>query len=204
MRYIQILLIAILAISGATPTANAASPKESVEKAGKILREAESVTASFSFSGSDIAGNGSITIAGNKFKMSVGDVAYWYNGKTLWSYFKANSEVYVSEPTAEELAEINPVSLLNSITGQCTYTSIKARTGKTAVKCTAKSTTLPFSSMTVTLDAANHPTAIKVVPRQGDTVTLSISNLTIGKAIKASTFTFNPKDAPGADVIDMR
>lgn len=201
LRYTILILALLIGVAGAS----AITAKDIVTNCSNKLNDAQSVTASYTFRGTDISGKGSITLAGNKFKMSIGDIRYWYNGKSLWSYFPSSEEVYLSEPTADELAEINPVSLLNSISTQCDYTALKAPACKYKVRCTAKNNSVPFKTMTVTVSSQSYlPELIVLETRQGDTVTLTLTSTAIGKAVKASMFNFNAKEAPAAQLIDMR
>lgn len=202
-KILSILLIMLVA--AAVCPLSAKTTKEVVSDTESKLRQAPSVTASFSFKGTDISGTGSITLAGSRFRMNVGNVKYWYNGKTLWTYFVNNKEVYISEPTADELAEINPVSVLNSVTKECSYTALKAPKGSYKIKCTARKQSVPFSSMTVTVSSSTYlPSLIEMATRNSGNVTLTISSISIGKSVSASTFTFSSKDAPGAEIVDMR
>lgn len=205
MKQFKHIILTMIAVMLTATTASAVTAKEIVDKAGQKLRDAASLTAGFTFSGNEITGSGSIILSGNKFKMNVDQVRYWYDGRTLWSYFVSNAEVYVSEPTSDELAEINPVTVLNAITGKCTYKTLKATKGTLKVLCTARDSSVPFASMTITVDSSTYyPKTVHIVRRQGDTVTLTLDRIATGKALASSTFTFKPKDAPGAEIVDMR
>lgn len=197
---------AILVILATTMlSVNAETPGELITKAHNKITSAPSLTVNFKFTGSEISGDGTLKLAGSSFKMQVGGVKYWYDGTTLWSYFTSTDEVYISTPSASELAEINPVSVLNNISAGCSFTSLKAASGTHKIKCTPKSNSVPFTTMTITLNSTtSYPTAIDVTPRQSSPLTLTVTSVAEGKKMTASTFKFKQSDAPNAEVIDMR
>ena len=57
--------------------------------------------------------SGTMHIQGRQFQLTTPDMITWYNGETQWSYVKANEEVNVSVPTAEEQQNINPYAFLD-------------------------------------------------------------------------------------------
>ena len=56
--------------------------------------------------------NGTIQLKGEKFVLKTSDIITWFDGKTQWSYMTKNDEVNVSNPTQEELQQINPYTFL--------------------------------------------------------------------------------------------
>ncbi len=58
------------------------------------------------------AENGTIQLKGEKFVLKTSDIITWFDGKTQWSYVTKNDEVNVSNPTQEELQQINPYTFL--------------------------------------------------------------------------------------------
>ncbi len=200
MRLLSLLLILFM-----TETVNADTPAQLITKARNKISDAPSLTVQFTFSGSDISGDGTLILADDCFKMQVGGMRYWYDGTTLWSYFASTDEVYISTPTPAELAEINPVSVLNNISSGCSFTTIKSATSTHKIKCTPKSTSVPFTTMTLTLNSSTlYPTSIDVTPRQSSPLSLTVTSIAEGKKLAASTFKFKKSDAPGAEVVDMR
>ena len=56
--------------------------------------------------------SGTIQLKGEKFVLKASEVITWFDGKTQWSYVVRNDEVNVSNPTQEELQQINPYTFL--------------------------------------------------------------------------------------------
>jgi len=74
----------------------------------------------YDFTTTYIAGNtnqkethkGVCAIHGKKAYVSLAGMETFFDGKTQWVYVKANNEVSISEPTAEEQKEMNPLMMI--------------------------------------------------------------------------------------------
>ncbi len=56
--------------------------------------------------------SGTFVLKANKFTIEMDETKAWFDGKTQWTYLKSDNEVTITEPTLEELAQINPLSIL--------------------------------------------------------------------------------------------
>ena len=158
---------------------NATKARQILDKTASIVNNKDGASASFKISGESTGTvSGTIAIKGNKFRATTPEASVWYNGKTQWTYMKDNEEVNVSNPTEAQQAKMNP------------YTFI------TLYK---KGYTL---GMTTVNSKTYLPTTVKMKTK-GKWTTVAISNF---KAVKQSdaSFTFNSKDFPEAEVIDLR
>lgn len=59
--------------------------------------------------------SGTIVLKADHFFLETDDLMVWFDGKTQWAYLKTGNEVNITNPTAEELAATNPVSIISSI-----------------------------------------------------------------------------------------
>ena len=59
--------------------------------------------------------SGSITMQGDKFVVSIMDMEVAYDGKTLYTYDESNNELTLSQPTFDELTEVNPLLFAKAI-----------------------------------------------------------------------------------------
>ena len=57
---------------------------------------------------------GVLFLKSDKYKYSLADIETYFDGKTQWVYMKKQKEVSVTEPTEEEVSEINPIFILTS------------------------------------------------------------------------------------------
>lgn len=174
-------------------------------------RFGSAVSASFTadqFSGTKVTGstNGSITVKGKKFVISTPGYKTWFDGKTQWTYTSASEEVNVSTPTAEEVAKMNPTSFVYlykqgyittmkdaTLRGQACYEVHLKANGNQGIK-----------EVFLTIDK-NTLTPYSIRFRQGTNqwTRLTITNFSNKKA-KDADFSFNSKDFPQAEVIDLR
>jgi len=58
--------------------------------------------------------SGTFVLKANKFTIEMDESKAWFDGKTQWTYLKSDNEVTITEPTVDELAQINPMIILAS------------------------------------------------------------------------------------------
>lgn len=149
--------------------------------------------------------SGNVTLAGEKFVMISPQMSTWYNGTTQWTYVPADKEVTVSEPTAEELPQINPFVILNNFTHAFTPVLMKSTAGERRIKLSAKSKKSDISSAILSIDSATKlPRSATLTFSDGRAITVTLSNVTTGKRLQSSHFTFDKKRYPGVEIIDLR
>lgn len=204
-RNIKICILTLLfALIGALGT-QAGEADDLLKKTAGKLRGAPSVTAHFTLTQSGRTANGTLTVSGNKFVMSAGDMTTWYNGKTQWTMSRKAGECNVTEPTVEELAQVNPLGVLTSYTKYYTAKMLKGAAGVKKVQLTPRTRGNDVTSAVVTISTATGlPTQISVTMKSGGTTTIKITKLTTGKALPASTFTYPAKNYPKIEVVDLR
>lgn len=90
-------------------SATAQNAKKILDKTASVVAYKGGASANFSISGTKTtATSGSISIKGNKFQARTPMAVIWFDGKTSWTYMKKSEEVSVSNPTASQLAAMNP------------------------------------------------------------------------------------------------
>lgn len=152
---------------------------------------------------------GSIQLMDKNFCLKTSQMITWFNGKTQWTYLPANEEVNVSTPTREELESINPMSFLTlykegyicQMGQKANYQSRKIW----EVTLTAEDFTKQWSNLTLYIDQNTHlPLYIKLKEAGKDYHVITINNYRKGMDWKKGHFTFNPKQYPNVEVIDLR
>lgn len=201
-----ISLIALIAICAFTATisanANSNAAKKVLDKAVAKLNIKGGTTASFSITGNKIGTQkGSISIKGNKFHASTASAIVWYNGKTLWTYVKKNEEVNVSTPSAAQQSSMNPYTFVNLYKKGYSMQLNKTASGN-QVHLKAQNQKASIKEAYILVDGNNNIKEVKMRQASG-WVTISISNIQ-QKSLSDATFTFNAKDYPKAEVIDLR
>ena len=88
---------------------NSVKAKEILDKTAMTLQKGAGIHATFHGTQS-----GTIIMDGEKFHLDCDGIKTWFDGKTQWSYVEENEEVNITEPTRDELMEINPYLLFQS------------------------------------------------------------------------------------------
>ncbi len=174
-----------------------------LDKTAKTIGRADGAQADFTMS-SPKAGSvsGTVYIKGNKFHARTPQAIVWFNGKTQWSYMKNTDEVSLSTPTQAQQMAMNPYTFINMYKSGFAL-SVKNEGSNYVVKLAAQNKQRSVQEMYVTINKKTYvPSLIRM--RQGQTwSTINIRNFK-AKNQPNSLFTFNAKDYPTAEIIDLR
>ena len=175
--------------------------KSVLDKAAATVSNKNGVKADFTMTGGLGNVSGTISIKGRKFLATTPATTMWFDGKTMWTYMKKNDEVNVTTPNETQLQKINPYNFINLYKQGYNMTMNKSDNAYT-VHLTAQKTD-KIQELFITVDKKTyHPTQIKML--QGKKWTsFDISNLK-AQTLSDAIFTFNSKDFPTAEVIDLR
>ena len=177
------------------------SAQSILDKAAATVSHKNGVTADFSMSGGMGNVSGTIAVKGRKFHATTPVATMWFDGKTMWTYMKKNDEVNVTTPNEAQLQKINPYNFINLYKKGYDMTMSKSDKVYT-VHLTAKGSN-KIQELFITVDKKSyHPTQVKMLQGKKWTV-FDITNLKAQKVADA-TFSFNSKDFPSAEVIDLR
>lgn len=181
----------------------AQTAQQVLNKTAKIIGNKGGASANFSLSSTKYGStSGTIAIKGNKFNAHTPQATVWYNGKTQWTYMKNTNEVNVSNPTQAQQMSMNPYTFINIYkTG---YNSILKNAGSNyVVHLTAQNKKRTVQELIITINKKTYvPSVIKM--RQGSSwSTIKVSNFR-AKNVSNSTFVFNSKDFPKAEIVDLR
>lgn len=192
-----IMSLATLTISAADTSAQA---KKILDKAAAKVNLKNGAQMNFSISGSKINQSGTITVKGNKFNARTANAIVWFDGKTQWTYLKKNEEVNVSNPTAAQIAQMNPYSFINMYKSGYTLSLTKAASGN-QVHLVAQGTK-KIQEMYILVDSNSNIKQVKM-KMNGQWTTINISNI---KAVSVGdgAFRFSATEFPNAEVIDLR
>ena len=197
-KFLAIAFAAMMSLGTMAQTA-----QQVLDKTAAIVGNKNGASANFKLSSPKYGStSGSIAIKGNKFNARTPQAIVWYNGKTQWSYMKKTNEVNVTNPTQAQQMSMNPYTFINIYkTG---YTSTMKTIGSNyKVRLVAQNKKRTVQELILTIDKNSYiPSQIKM--RQGNTwSTITVSNFK-AKSISNSTFVFNSKDFPKAEIVDLR
>lgn len=176
-----------------------------VRQAAEAMKKAPSLQAAFTASSGASAINGSILLAGNRFRLTTPDLTTWFDGKTQWAYSPAAGEVNISEPTAEELMQINPFAIIAGMQTDYTPRRLKSPAGSDIIQLTPKANS-EYRKIIVTFNTATKlPSEIAITTTDNSTTKISLRNISTGKKTPpASAFRFSPEKYPGVEIVDLR
>ena len=178
-KYIFSVLIALLSLP-VIAQQQQSQAKVVLEKTAEAFKKAGGVRVDFTLKAVNdghLEGreNGIIQLKGEKFMLKTSETTTWFDGKTQWSYMVRNDEVNVSNPTQEELQQINPYTFLymyqkgfsyklgtvKVYQGKAVYSQLQQRGQKTRneITVTAYQTGLDYADHVFTFDRKAYPTA---------------------------------------------
>ncbi|MDE6084943.1 MAG: hypothetical protein K2G40_00885 [Muribaculaceae bacterium] len=165
----------------------------------------QAVEISFKVNARGTSPQGIIVLDKDKFTIKTDELSTWYDGKTQWTLSKSINEVNVSNPSHEELAEINPLLILGSMSTKFNTELGDAPVGFYNLKLASKSTDYPISSATIKINSNDwNPSEITVVTNTGERYTFLINYVKNLSKIDKNCFRFNDDQFPGVDIIDLR
>lgn len=150
--------------------------------------------------------SGNLIMKGNQFYLTMDDVKVWYNGTTQWALFEQNKEVTITEPTANELAETNPMAVLAGFTAKSKVNFNKQQNaGNHVIELTPVKTNDQFVKVTVQfVKTTNQLYSIYVLNRDGSRNELTLKNYRSNVAVTPATFRFDEAKFPGLVINDLR
>ena len=175
--------------------------KSVLDKTAAVVSNKNGVQANFTMTGGMGDFSGTIAVKGRKFHATTPIATMWFDGKTMWTYMKKNEEVNITTPNESQLQKINPYNFINLY--KQGYDMTMSKSDKTyTVHLTAKNSN-KIQELFITVDKNTyHPTQVKMLQGKKWTV-FDISNLK-AQTLSDAIFTFNSKDFPSAEVIDLR
>lgn len=177
-----------------------------LKKASAAINNANGLSASFNIDYGTQRLTGTLKTSGKMFVLQTSSSSTWYDGKNMWTFNAKNNETTLINPTAQEVAEANPLLLVNSYSMQFVASFAKNQTkGNKTILLTPKSKSIGYKSVMVTIpDGSNYPSRLVVVPSSGQTVKISISNVRTSQKFSNSTFVYPKSKYPKAEIVDLR
>lgn len=198
-----ILLALVSAFAFSALADNAKEAKQILDKTASVVGKKSGAQANFLISNSKIGStSGTISIKGNKFNAVTPQATVWFNGKTQWTYMKKTDEVNVTTPTKAQQTQMNPLTFINMYKSGYKL-SVKNVESKKEVRMQALNKGYSIQEMYIVINPNTYiPTQVRM--RQNATwTTINISNFK-SKPQNDAVFTFNKRDYPSAEVIDLR
>lgn len=205
MRIWRYLLTTLIAAATAL-SAGAKTPAAILDETAKKIASTPSVEVQYSVTANDKSTTGSLTLQGDRFSLLSPDMKVWYDGRTQWTYSSATNEVNITEPTPDELAQINPLIIINSFKKLYNARSLKASAGYHKIELTPKNPrNVQIKNAVLTVNASTrYPHSIVLTMDNGTKLTINVKSIKGGINHPAATFVFNKKYLPKAEIVDLR
>lgn len=175
------------------------------QKAASVITQAKGISLRFSVNAGGKAVSGTLKSDGMKFCVSLPQGTTWYNGKNMYSYNPRTSETTVTTPTAQELAESNPLLYVKS--GATSFTSRfskEKRPGKYVIELSPRNQKTGIKKLTFTINSANYHIERIVAVTSSGTSTVDVTSLKTGVRFPASEFEYPKSKYPSSEIIDLR
>lgn len=202
LRMIFLSLIAVFTCQ----SANAALTAQQVaQKAAAVVAGAKGITASFTISSDGHSTKGTIKGSGVKFTVTLPEVSTWYDGKSLYTYNPRTQETTVTNPTARELLESNPLLYVKGGSVGYTYSFARQKAkGKYIVDLFPRDKRSGLKKLTFTINASSFIIEKIAVTASGMNTVVTVNSLKTGAALPASTFVYPRSKYPGVEIVDLR
>lgn len=201
-RFVSGVLMAVAVALGAS----AETADGMLKKAAGAVNSASGLTASFTLDYGQQKISGTLKASGKKFALQTSSASTWYDGKSMWTYNPRSNETTLMTPTPAEVAEANPLSIVNSYSSSFTAAFTKSQQkGCKTIVLTPKSRHSGYKSVHVTIpDGSSFPSKLVVVPTSGQKVTVSVTNVKRDQKLPNATFVYPKTKYPKAEIVDLR
>jgi len=170
------------------------------------LRATFAQTVRSEFAGQPTRLQGSVLLAGNKYRVQTPQQTVVTDGRTTWIYTPADSQVVVNAAEREQ-APITPTAFLSGAAERYTVdrtgTAVLDGTPHHTLALAAAADTTRFRTARLWVRQGDRiVTRVRATDRNGTTLDLRLSEIELNPPLPESPFTFTPPE--GVDVVDLR
>lgn len=194
---------------------NNAEAKKILDKAYSAYENAKGVKMTFEVTSIEANGKrhpsqkGTVMAKKNKFKVELPGIITCFDGKTQWVFMAEQNEVNVSNPTAEELAAISPLTLLSIYKNGYNLKSPVNKTvnGKNAaiIGMTPSGNKSDFKEVSVAIDKKSNAIVQVVLTMKDDVKNkIDVVSYNTNYNFADTEFVFDKAAHKGVEVIDLR
>ncbi len=150
--------------------------------------------------------SGKLLLKGQQFYLEMDEMLVWFNGKTQWAYLKHSNEVSITEPTEDELADVNPVALLSSFKSKSNLKAGRSRNSQNhLVEFTPKNRRETFTKVEVEFaKSTGNLVSIKMENKDGSRQEITLTNYQKNVTVAPGSFTFDRSKYRNVIINDLR
>ncbi|HBG58445.1 LolA family protein [Proteiniphilum sp. UBA1028] len=212
---ISLTLFTTLLLSLPLFSQNNAESKAILDKALGGLEASDGIRLSFKTTTLDPDGtsyypeSGVALIKGNRFKLEMGSMDIWFDGKTQWVYMKEANEVNISTPTGQEIASVSPLAMLSMYKNGYI---LKAPVSKTVngtsvyqIEMTPVTGNKDFGAVTASINKKNQAVVQLILTAANGTKTqIDITGYNVNYQFEDTIFRFDTAQHPDVEIVDLR
>lgn len=215
MKKISIFFAIVIASISGFAQGNDPAAKKILDAVSTKFKSFKGVQATFTLKNEDAGGKqlgvkkGTVSMKGNKYRVSLAGQEIFCDGTTVWTYDKAANEVSINK-VDNNSGSITPQKLFTNFYDKDFLYKLngeKKEAGKTLqeIELTPVDKTKQFHKVYVQVNKANQTLySTKVLDKQQNRFTYTVNTMN-GKAILADNiFTFDKSKYPGVEEIDLR
>jgi len=186
----------------------AQSPQSILDKATSKFKSIKCLKSAYTLSMSDnghsSSHKGCIIIQGNKYVNYLNGTTIWFNGKTMWTLVEENGEVNITEPSSSELMYSNPYHFLNSYKKDFKVYLLNSSLNHYSLQLIPKEINNDLKKIIISINKQSfQPSRIQLNTGKS-VISIDINSYQSVKTYNSKSFTFNTKNYPNVDVIDLR
>ena len=215
----KIIAVSIIALSCAMQPAmaqNDPKAKSVLDAVSKKVTSLKSLKANFSLNLTGGKGGkvneskkGTITLKGQKYHIVLNGQEIICDTKTIWTYSKENKEVQVSTFNPSEQS-MSPAKLLTNFYDKeykYSYKGERKEQGKNCdiIELTPVNSTKQVTKIELMVDRSSSMIAGgNIWQKNGNKMQYTVSNFTPNTNVPDSYFSWDPKEHPGVETVDLR
>lgn len=213
--FIAFAAVSLSSFAQTNPTKSDPEAKKLLDAVSAKFKTYASPQATFTYKVENAQGKalstkkGTVSMKGNKFRVSMAGMEIFSDGKTVWNYDKSANEVTVNNVT-EGGASMTPQKMFTNFYDKDFYYKLngtKNEGGKTLseVELTPTDKTRPYHKVYVLVDkAANTIYSARFLEKSGGRYSYTVNSIKPTAAMTDGEFTFNKSKYPGVEVVDLR
>lgn len=203
LRTLFVILVLAIGYNFAVAKINAGA---FMNEAAKTIITSKSIEASFKIeSNGQTTIIGDIAVKGEKFAITTTANSTIFNGKTQWTISSDDKEISVFEPTADEIAQINPFSVIGSYEKNYNVKLISSDNSVVKIQLTPKKKETSIKKIVITFGTKTKlPQRMILTLDDNKVLSIGIFDVRTNADIQSSCFEVIDKNYPGYEIIDLR
>lgn len=214
MRILSFIMIAAFVIAGHATHAQAKKTSEEILKqVSEKTKSFSSIKISFTYNMDNASAKihetetGILTVKGDKYRLDIAGQRVISDSKTSWTYVADANEVQINTVEDDDNA-LTPTKLLTSYSENYKSKLVNEinKDGRAVYVIDLKpNTEKNFTNVELQIDKELYRIVrIAIQDKSGNTFSYIVNKFEPNVPVKDTDFTFDPKEFPGVEVIDMR